>query len=178
MPVALFGALEKHLFEHASRTQPLYFANPYEQDDDVTIRLPPGLGATVLPAPRDVDLKAFVYKLRVESASDSVHVTRQMKVENVLIPVKFYTQIREFFQTVRTADEDAIVLAANAPAGAHWTRRERGRRCSAPHCSLPLPLRPPVPRARRRSGCTLRRARRCRSTTTRWMRSSFIPKLS
>ena len=43
LPVGLFSAPEKHLFDHAERVQPIYFQFPYQRTDDVTDRNAPGL---------------------------------------------------------------------------------------------------------------------------------------
>jgi hypothetical protein len=40
IPVGLFGAPEKHVFEHVARVHPIYFEFPTARLDDVTIELP------------------------------------------------------------------------------------------------------------------------------------------
>jgi len=40
LPVGLFAAPEKHLFDHAFRVHPIYFAFPFQRVDDVSIDMP------------------------------------------------------------------------------------------------------------------------------------------
>ena len=42
LPAVLFGAGERHPFEGTARTNPIYFAYPYSDVDDVTITTPAG----------------------------------------------------------------------------------------------------------------------------------------
>ena len=41
VPVGLFSATEKHLFDHVERVHPIYFQFPFQKADDVTVQLPP-----------------------------------------------------------------------------------------------------------------------------------------
>ena len=52
IPVGVFTAPEKHIFEHANRVHPIYFEFPYEKVDDVTIDLPRGWQVNSVAASR------------------------------------------------------------------------------------------------------------------------------
>jgi hypothetical protein len=49
VPAAIFTAVEKHLFEHSLRVQPIYIEYPYEKIEDVTIELPAGWQVNSMP---------------------------------------------------------------------------------------------------------------------------------
>ena len=119
LSVGLFGADEKHTFEHNARVQPLYFDFPYQHTDDVTIELPPGWEASSLPKARTSDLKLASYSMTVENDKGTLHLKRDLMLNLTLVDVKFYQTLREFFQTVRAGDEDQIVVSRTADSVQH-----------------------------------------------------------
>ena len=116
LPVGLFGGPEKHAFEHATRVHPIYFSYPSSRLDDVTIDLPLGWQVSSLPAVPDLDAKAAVYTLKVENNKGTLHLTRRLKMDLVMVDQKLYPTLRNFFQAVRTGDEQQIVLQPGATA--------------------------------------------------------------
>ena len=110
VPVGLFSAAEKHVFDHATRVHPIYFEFPYERVDDVTIEPPLGWRATNLPPARKQDAKIVLYTMNVENDKSSLHLTRRLKIDASLFEAKFYGGVREFFQIARAGDEQQIML--------------------------------------------------------------------
>ena len=110
LPVGFFGANEKHIFEHANRVHPIYFAYPYQKIDDVTISLPPGWQMNSAPPPQLQDQHLVRYDLTVESNKDTLHIVRKLNVDILLLEQKYYTALRNFFQVVRTGDDEQILL--------------------------------------------------------------------
>ena len=66
-----------------------------------------GVTATLLQ-----DGKVLVYKMKAENDKSSLHLTRKLSVDVVLLDVKYYPALRQFFQTVRKGDEEQVVLQA------------------------------------------------------------------
>lgn len=110
LPVGLFTAPEKGLFENANRTQMVYFHYPYQKVDDVMIELPLGWKVGSLAKPVANDAKAAVYTLDVEEKNGTLHLQRMLKSELMMVPKESYGALRGFFQGVRTGDEEQIVL--------------------------------------------------------------------
>ncbi len=110
MPVGLFTAAEKRIFEHANRIQPIYFEYPFEKLDDVSIELPLGWQVASLPPAMNQDGHIVSYTLKTENDKGAVHVTRKLNVDFLLLDTKYYGTLRSFFQAVRTADDEQIVL--------------------------------------------------------------------
>jgi hypothetical protein len=108
--VGLFSATEQHLFDHAARVHPIYFEFPFQKVDDITIELPAGWQATSLPAAQNQDGKVVNYTLKVESDKNKLHLTRKLAIDLLLAEAKYYPAVRNFFQIVRTGDEEQIVL--------------------------------------------------------------------
>jgi hypothetical protein len=115
-PVGLFSAPEKHLFDHADRVQPIYFSYPFGRHDDVSIELPLGWQISTLPAPQKQDGHIISYTMQAENNKGALHLNRALNVDILLLEQKYYPALRNFFQVVRTTDEQQVVLQ---PAGAN-----------------------------------------------------------
>lgn len=110
VPVGLFSAPEKHIFEHATRIQPIYFEFPFEKSDEVTIELPQGWQVATTPKPQDEGGKVAGYTLKVDDRKTTLEMTRKLHLNALLMDTKYYGALRSFFQMVRTGDEQQIVL--------------------------------------------------------------------
>jgi hypothetical protein len=115
LPVSLFAANEKHLFEHSDRVYAIYFQFPFKKIDDITIDLPLGWKTTTLPKPIDQDARAADYKLTVEDQKGLIHIRREIRSDVLLAPKEAYPALRGFYQIVRTQDDQQIILL---PVGA------------------------------------------------------------
>jgi hypothetical protein len=110
LPVGLFSAPEKGVFENAGRTHPAYFHYPYQKVDDITIDLPLGWKLGSLAKPVDQDAKAAGYMMKAEDHAGVLHLTRLLRSDLSIVPKENYPALRAFFQLVRTGDEEQIVL--------------------------------------------------------------------
>jgi hypothetical protein len=110
VPSAIFSNTEKHLFEHADRTHPIYFSFPFKKVDDVTIEMPLGWKVSSTPKPTKEDAKVLTYELNVDQGNGTLHLKRQLDMQLMILDVKYYPALRDFFQKVRTADEQQIVV--------------------------------------------------------------------
>ena len=116
LPAGIFSSTEKHMFEHTSRVNPIYFRFPFLKIDDVTVELPAGWKIESLPKPEDQDAKAARYILTVEEKSGAVHVTRTLRSDLFLLQKDLYPALRNFFLIVRSGDDKQIVLQPGAAA--------------------------------------------------------------
>ena len=119
LPAGLFTAPEKHLFEHTDRVYPVYYHYSFKKVDDVQIELPAGWKAEELPKPFDRDAKAAEFKWSVQNEGNALHLLREIRSDVLLIQKDLYPVLRGFYQTVRTEDDQQIVLT---PAGTSATR--------------------------------------------------------
>jgi Domain of Unknown Function with PDB structure (DUF3857) len=110
LPVGFFTAYEKQVFEHTTRVHPVYFKYPYEKIDDVTVELPSGWRVSSAPSPKTQDGKVIVYELKVENGKGTVRITRKLNSDILLLDPKYYLSLRNFFQVVRTGDEQQVLL--------------------------------------------------------------------
>lgn len=110
LPVGIFSATEKNVFDHTERVHPIYFEFRSEKIDDVTINLPLGWQVNSLPTAQDKDSKVMRYVLKAENDKNTVHLNRQLSLDLMLLDPKYYPALRNFFQLVRTGDEQQVVL--------------------------------------------------------------------
>ena len=110
LPVGLFSETEKHMFEHASRVFPVYFAFPFQKVDEVNVELPLGWQVGSVPKPVDQDAKAVQYTLKAEGNNSSLHFKRALRSDLFMVPAEQYSALRTFYQLVRSGDEQQIVL--------------------------------------------------------------------
>ena len=116
VPVGLFSATEKHMCEHTTRVHPLYFHYMSQKLDDITIELPLGWQVSSLPKPENDDAKLLLYTLKAENNNGTLHLQRRVKSELISLDQKYYPALRNFYQAVRTADEQQIVLQPGSAA--------------------------------------------------------------
>jgi len=119
VPVGLFSGTEKHLFDHAARVHPIYFDFPFEKLDDVSVQLPLGWKVDSLPQAQNQDGKVIAYTLKVENNNGTLHLMRKLDVDIILLQTQYYGALRNFFQIVRTGDEEQIVLLPGAAAASN-----------------------------------------------------------
>jgi hypothetical protein len=110
MEPGIFGATEKHVYEHTERVYPLYFHYMSKKVDDVTIELPLGWQVSSVPKPNLVDAKLMLYSMQVDSNNGTLHLQRTLKSDLTVLEQKQYPILRKFYSVVRTGDEEQIVL--------------------------------------------------------------------
>jgi Domain of Unknown Function with PDB structure (DUF3857) len=110
IPVGLFGGPEKHVFEHASRVHPIYFDFPTARIDDVTIELPLDWKVNSIPPGHKDEGRVCSYNTTAENKNGTLHLTRDLNINVLVLETKYYGALRKFFQTVKTSDEQQIVV--------------------------------------------------------------------
>jgi len=118
LPVGLFTAPEKHVFDHANRVHPIYMEFPFERIDDINVEMPPGWLVASLPKAEDEGGNVVAYTLSFDNNKTVLHMQRKLHVNMLLVDQKYYESLRSFFQVVRTGDEQQAVLQP-AAARAH-----------------------------------------------------------
>ncbi len=119
LPVGLFSGPEKHMCEHSTRVHPLYFQYLFEKTDDVHIELPLGWQVSSLPQAQNTDAKVMAYTLKVEDKKGSLHLERHLRSGLTYLEPKYYPALRNFYQAVRTGDEQQVVLQPGATAASN-----------------------------------------------------------
>lgn len=116
MPVSLFPGELSHVVSHGMRKYPLYFEYPYQQNDYVSIRLPASMSVESLPGHQGQDIQKLAYSLNAGLSGSVLNLDRQVTVNDVLIASTSFEQFRGFFQSLKSADEEQVVLSAKRAA--------------------------------------------------------------
>jgi hypothetical protein len=119
LPAGFFSNNEKHLFEHSTRTYAVYYHFPHLATDDITVTLPSGWKVESAPKPVNQDAKAVAYSFSAESGPGTVHLQRTIRTDLFLVPADKYSVLRSFYQIVRTADDEQVVLLPGAALAAN-----------------------------------------------------------
>jgi hypothetical protein len=115
LPVGLYEAGQRQLFDASARKQDIYFHYRYQDVDDITIQMPAGVQAGTLPAPQVLDPGGQLrYEISAKQEGNSLHVHRQLVVGGILYPAGSYSAIRHFFSAAKSNDEQQLVLQATA----------------------------------------------------------------
>jgi hypothetical protein len=118
IPLGFFSGAQKHTFEHAERTHPIYFSYMFQTEDQTQIALPAGCKIDSLPKEVHLDAKVAEYLLRVEDKDNSLQVTRTLRNDLLLLDKSDYPALRTFYQRVRSGDETQAVLMPGAGSAA------------------------------------------------------------
>lgn len=108
--VGMFGAAEKHLFDHSERVYPIYFDFPSQKVDDIAIDLPAGWRVSGFPQAQNFDYHVVAYSVAAENNSGKLHLHRKLNVNIVSLDPKYYGPLRSFFQGVKSGDDERVVL--------------------------------------------------------------------
>ena len=119
LPTGLFGASEKRMFEHANRVWPVYFRYPFATADDISVTLPDGWKVDSQPKDIDHDVKAVEYKLEVRNDKGTVRIKRELRSDVVMVGKENYPILRNFYQLVKTEDEQQVVLLPGGTSAAN-----------------------------------------------------------
>jgi hypothetical protein len=119
LPVGLFSGREKRSFQHAVRIHPLYFNFPYQSADDVAIDLPANWQVSSVPNPSTENHTTLAYSVSAEGGKGTLAVKRDLTVNMLLVNVKYYDSVLNFFQSVRAGDEGQVILLAAKNAAGH-----------------------------------------------------------
>jgi hypothetical protein len=106
----LFGGNLKHVFDHEERIYPIYFTYPFLESDDIDIQLPAGWKVSSLPPGWADTGKVVAYTLKVQNDQGKLHLERTVTVNFTYLEQKYYSPLRNYFQNIKTTDDQQIVL--------------------------------------------------------------------
>jgi hypothetical protein len=119
VPIGLFSGAQKHTFEHAQRTYPIYFAFMFQTEDQTKITLPAGWKVDSLPKETYVDAKAAEYRITVVSKDNELQVTRTLRSDLILLQKSVYPTLYKFYQQIRSGDDAQAVLLPGASSASN-----------------------------------------------------------
>src|SRR5262249_22074188 len=101
LPMAVFQTTKKRPFPHAKRVHPIYFSYPFQEIDDVALRLPDGYDVEKLPEARKVSPGVIEYEVTHSNEGGALRAHRRFAINNFFFKVDAYEDLRAFFDYVR-----------------------------------------------------------------------------
>ena len=103
---------KRQVLMHSERKQPIYFNYPYRELDKAVIQLPSGMQVDTLPEAKDVNNGFSIYRVKRAVSGSQVILDRDFALLGLGLPVGYYPQLKSFFETVKSADDEQVVLKA------------------------------------------------------------------
>ena len=119
LPQGLFAGRIQRLFEHATRVHPIYFDYPFELAADTHIALPAGWRLDSVPPEAQRNRDALQFRTSVSRLDDGIRIERSLHSDVVLLDVKFFDTLRGFYDAVRSADAETLVLSVSSAVERH-----------------------------------------------------------
>ena len=110
LPLAVMESGELQAFQSSRRVHSIFFPYPYQELDEITLEVPAGRQVEAVPGPRSESTSFGSYKTSYESQGGSVKFQRQVVMNGIFFEVQDYPQLKTFFENVRAADEEPVVL--------------------------------------------------------------------
>jgi hypothetical protein len=114
VPISVFSGADSHPFTHARRVNPVYFHNPYEEIDQIKIKLPEGMQPESIPQPRTLPTQFAEMKMTTEKDNQSIKIERDVIMNGYFFRPEFYPSLREFLDKVKAVGDEQAVLRAAA----------------------------------------------------------------
>jgi hypothetical protein len=110
IPLEIFQSSQMSSFASEKRVNVVYLRYPYEEIDDIKLRVPAGYKAESLPPERKIDLGAVTYEISTAAQDSGVEVKRHLVMKGVIFSKDDYPTLRRFFGMVKTNDDAQMVL--------------------------------------------------------------------
>ena len=112
----LFQVSAKNRFPSAKRVNPVYFSYPWQEADEVHITVPAGVEVESLAPDDEIKLQYAVYMTKQKQESPGRLFSRRdmIMAENVVLPNQ-YTELKNFFDKVKAADDQPALLKVGSP---------------------------------------------------------------
>jgi hypothetical protein len=117
-PAYLFQVKQNQAFTHGQRKYPVYFPYPFTEADSVSIKVPPGFTIESVPPQREAKLPYARYQSISQFDGLQLVTQRTLIFNGVYFPLEKYSELKGFFGTVQTGDEQQAVLHAGGSTSA------------------------------------------------------------
>jgi Domain of Unknown Function with PDB structure (DUF3857)/Transglutaminase-like superfamily len=106
----LFESRQRDAFKQQARKFPVYFPFAFEEDDKVSIQAPAGFSLESVPPPQSASIGYAGYQSVSQFEGNELRTQRVLKVNGIFFRPEQYAEVREFFNKVRSGDEQQTVL--------------------------------------------------------------------
>lgn len=116
LPSSLFPTKQKAVFRYTERKYPVYFPYAFSELDVTVIKMPPGYSLETIPESIEVKPKFGMYRNSTKVSEDQIVNTRGLFISQFMFEPAQYSELKEFFAKVETADQFQAVLSSSPPA--------------------------------------------------------------
>jgi hypothetical protein len=114
-PVYFLPTPFKNVFTQPSRSYPMVFSFPFEENDEITLQFPKGYTLEAAPSSRRAGLPHVVTYEVLSSLEENKLVTRRsFSLNGVSFPPEKYWVLQNFFKVVEGGDGTQVVVRAEA----------------------------------------------------------------
>jgi transglutaminase-like putative cysteine protease len=117
IPISIFQANNNNPFQHEKRVHPVYFDYPFQELDEVIIKMPTGFRIENLPAAQKQQTAFGYYDSVWQQDGNSISVRRRFAILGALFRQEMYPELRAFYEKVNTSDQESVVLRAQSSSG-------------------------------------------------------------
>jgi hypothetical protein len=119
MPVSLYTSGRPQMLQHEARKQPVFFALPYEETDEIRIQVPLTWRLESLPSRKRIDPGAhFLYEMSSIQQGGFLEIKRRFSIGQQIYPLEQYATLRHIFGSVKADDEQQVVFQTQgSPSG-------------------------------------------------------------
>lgn len=109
-PSLLLAPLQKDIFTSDFRRYPVSFMYPFDEADEVNIKLPDGYSLEVLPYRRKAGLSYAGYETVSSMADNTLTTRRNLHLDGLLFPPEQFSELRGFFSIALAGDAGQFIL--------------------------------------------------------------------
>ncbi len=110
VPAALFQTRQRAAFEYTERKYPVYFPYTFEEIDRFDLQVQQGFSLETLPHGQDMKLASSRFVTQRTLQENRTTLTRALVVNSIYFRAEDYKELKSFFDQLRIADEEQIVL--------------------------------------------------------------------
>jgi hypothetical protein len=103
---------EAKAFQASQRENPVYLKYAYQTSDELTLQLPESFKIESLPDPQGMETAFASYKISIGQQGAVLTMKRNFAIHKYYFEVNWYRELRNFYDFVRTNDEEQVVLHA------------------------------------------------------------------
>ncbi len=114
IPIAILQQRSQKPFQASSRENAVYFHYGHQEVDELVLQSPRGYKVESLPVTRGMSSRAYSYELSTEEKGSELRLKRNFVMTGYYFTPARYPEIRDFYNFMRTNDEEQAILHAPA----------------------------------------------------------------
>lgn len=108
----LFFTNEKNPFKQDAREYPVDFGFPFTDKYNITLQIPEGFTAEVLPAPVVMNMEDNLgsFKFNIAPAGNGLQINIQHQINEAIVSTEKYEMLKEYYKSMIAKETEKIVL--------------------------------------------------------------------